>query len=127
MTKQLYERLHMHVGFIAHYNYNGFKQTYSDFKFLDFVEHFSYPIYPIRIDTDKYRQINEMIRLMKEYVKEHTEQILFEFENKAIHNKVQKLKALANELGYDFAPKESVNKTVDINTTIQSDGQMALF
>jgi len=30
MNKELYEFLHLHCGFIAHYNINGFKDTYRN-------------------------------------------------------------------------------------------------
>lgn len=38
MTKELYEFLHLHCGFIAHFNIDGFKATYRDPK--DFAEVF---------------------------------------------------------------------------------------
>ncbi len=38
MTKELYEFLNLHCGFIAHFNINGFKATYSSPK--DFAEVF---------------------------------------------------------------------------------------
>ena len=38
MTKELYEFLHLHCGFIAHFNLNGFKATYTSPK--DFAEVF---------------------------------------------------------------------------------------
>ena len=42
MTKELYEFLHLHCGFIAHYDINGFKATYKsprDFAEV-FIRHF---------------------------------------------------------------------------------------
>ena len=42
MRKELYEFLHLHCGFIAHYDINGFKATYSrpeDFADV-FIRHF---------------------------------------------------------------------------------------
>ena len=42
MKKELYEFLHLHCGFIAHYDINGFKATYSrpeDFGDV-FIRHF---------------------------------------------------------------------------------------
>ena len=38
MNKELYEFLHLHCGFIAHYDINGFKATYK--KPRDFAEVF---------------------------------------------------------------------------------------
>lgn len=38
MNKELYEFLHLHCGFIAHYDINGFKATYRDPR--DFAEVF---------------------------------------------------------------------------------------
>lgn len=42
MNKELYEFLHLYCGFIAHYNINGFKDTYRNPKdFADiFIRHF---------------------------------------------------------------------------------------
>jgi len=42
MTKELYEFLHLHCDFIAHFDINGFKYTYSTpEKFSDvFIRHF---------------------------------------------------------------------------------------
>ncbi len=42
MSKELYEFLHLHCGFIAHYDINGFKATYkSPRDFADvFIRHF---------------------------------------------------------------------------------------
>ena len=42
ITKELYEFFHLHCGFIAHYDINGFKATYSAPKdFADvFIRHF---------------------------------------------------------------------------------------
>ncbi len=41
MDKNLYEHLHLHCGYIAHYDINGFKATYNDPQdFLRFCEHF---------------------------------------------------------------------------------------
>lgn len=40
MDRNLYEHLHLHCGFIAHYNINGFKAEYSGQNFRRFVEHF---------------------------------------------------------------------------------------
>ena len=42
MNKELYEFLNLNCGFIAHYNINGFKDTYRNFRdFADiFIRHF---------------------------------------------------------------------------------------
>ena len=44
--KRVYEHLHLHCGFIAHYNINGFYQTYFNGSKSDlrtFAEHFVNP------------------------------------------------------------------------------------
>ena len=39
LQKKLYEFIHLHCGFIAHYDLNGFKATYSDGRtFIEFLE-----------------------------------------------------------------------------------------
>lgn len=40
MDHNLYEHLHLHCGFIAHYSIHGFKAEYSGLEFRRFVEHF---------------------------------------------------------------------------------------
>lgn len=41
IDKNLYEHLHLHCGFIAHYDIHGFRATYSGIEgFRDFVKHF---------------------------------------------------------------------------------------
>lgn len=128
MTNALYDFLNSHAGFIAHYNFQGFQYEYEGKKFLKFIAHYDYPIWPVRIDTEEYRQINEMNQIMIQFVKSQKEQIIFEFNNLLVQEKVQELKRLANELGYDIIPQQQ-NSTgsVDINTVIQQDGQISLF
>ena len=128
MTNALYDFLNSHAGVIAHYNFQGFQYEYEGKKFLKFIAHYDYPIWPVRIDTEEYRQINEMNQIMIQFVKSQKEQIIFEFNNLLVQEKVQELKRLANELGYDIIPQQQ-NSTgsVDINTVIQQDGQISLF
>jgi len=40
-TKRLYEHLHLHCGYIAHYNINGFYSTYFNGDFEDLKRFFS--------------------------------------------------------------------------------------
>ncbi len=40
MDHNLYDHLHLHCGFIAHYSIHGFKDEYSGLEFRRFVEHF---------------------------------------------------------------------------------------
>jgi hypothetical protein len=70
-NKRVYEHLHLHCGFIAHYNIDGFYQTYfngskSDLK--DFAEHFlnfeSMPYESVyngsNVDYEPYKDISKM-------------------------------------------------------------------
>jgi hypothetical protein len=132
MKDPLYQHLHLYCSFIAHYNINGFKHEYSGFRFLVFIKNFLHPHFQLNLrpisNDKKYIEIAELNRLMREYIMEHAEQIKYEFENREIRLKVEKLRALADELGYDIVPKERDGQPrVDINTTIESDGQIALF
>lgn len=131
MKNPLYQHFNLYCGFIAHYNIDGFKYEYSDFRFLVFVKHFLHSHFQLNMrysGEDRYKEINELNRLMQQYIIENAQQIQYEFENKQIRSKVAKLRALADELGYDIVPKEQQGNTkVDINTTIESTGQIALF
>lgn len=41
IDKNLYNHLHVHCGFIAHYNIHGFRTTYSGTRgFREFIKHF---------------------------------------------------------------------------------------
>lgn len=40
MDKNLYNHLHLHCGFIAHYDIHGFRAEYSGQEFRRFVQHF---------------------------------------------------------------------------------------
>lgn len=131
MNKNLYKHLYLYAGFIAHYNINGFRYEYDGFRFLEFVKHFLSPHFYLYLrpttSDERDKQIAELNRQMQEYLSEQVEQIKYEFENKAIRIKVEKLRALADELGYDIVPKNQSDTKVDINTTIEPSGQMALF
>lgn len=126
MKSSLYNHLHLYASFIAHYDINGFRHTYSNFQFLDFVKHFTEPHYSFGINYrgEEYVEINQLNKLMQDYMLSNKDRIIYEFENKVIENKIKKLKLLASELGYDVVPKDV---GVDLSTTIEDNGQLALF
>ncbi|WP_121616830.1 hypothetical protein [Virgibacillus halodenitrificans] len=129
MKKPLYQHLNLYCSFIAHYSIEGFKYKYSDFRFLDFINNFLQPYFQMNLrysGKERYKEINELNYLMQQYIIENSKQIQYEFENRQIRLKVEKLRVLAEELGYYIVSKEQGNK-VDINTTIESDGQISLF
>lgn len=60
-SKKLYEHLHLHCGFIAHYNKNGFYYTYfngSKDDLKNFVEHFLDVYINNNIDEYNYANVN---------------------------------------------------------------------
>jgi len=64
-SKRLYEHLHLHCGFIAHYDINGFYSTYFNGDYADlerFFSHFEGSGYKC---TDDYDDIN--LAMAKEY------------------------------------------------------------
>ena len=64
-TKRLYEHLHLHCGFIAHYDINGFYSTYFNGDYVDakrFFSHFEGNGYNYTADYD---DIN--LAMAKEY------------------------------------------------------------
>lgn len=127
MTNALYEFLHVFGPFIAHYSCSGFKATYEGSAFLKFIKEYESHIYPIRIDTDEYRQINAMNVLMQQHIQTHKEQIIFEFNNRLETSQITLLKALAEQLGYEVTPKADAKGIVDLNTKIEANGQVSLF
>jgi hypothetical protein len=131
MNHNLYEHFYLHAGFIAHYNIDGFRHEYSGFRFLQFVQHFLHPHFSLYLrpihNDERSKQIAELNKLMQQYLLEQVEQIKYEFENREIRLKVAKLRALADELGYDIVPKNTGEPKLDLNTTIESNGQLSLF
>lgn len=60
--KSIYEHLHLHCGFIAHYNRQGFYSTYFEGNFAEFQSTIEHNLY-----YEPYRDINEAIlKVIKE-------------------------------------------------------------
>ena len=94
-SKRIYDHLHLHCGFIAHYNIHGFYSTYFESradtqKFFDFL--FNYPYTP-----HEYEDINHAMRL--EYEK-YESQIRAE-NNKDVLSKIALLKASVDKATTD--------------------------
>ena len=82
MNKELYEFLHLHCGFIAHYDINGFKATYKSPR--DFAEVF------IRHFDREHRYYSRIYSCHEEVYKETgftKAQIKREFEKLVDHHK----------------------------------------
>lgn len=99
MDKNLYEHLHLHCGYIAHYDINGFKATYSEPKdFLEFCENF------LILNTDRisWRSMEEYAdvqRAMIEVLEQHIDQIRKEVENHETEQELKLLRLLAAKHG----------------------------
>lgn len=66
-TNRLYDHCHLHCGFIAHYNINGFYATYFNGDYKDLQTFFNHFIGSGYYCTDDYNDINKA--LAKEYQK----------------------------------------------------------
>lgn len=123
MNKQLYTFFTLYCDFIAHYNIHGFKHEYEGRRFVLFLKQFTNPPFylGINLDDEKKRCINSMIA----YAKKYEADILFEMKNRLENEKIQRLRTLANELGYDIVTKGSIE--VEEPLSISSDGQFTLF
>ncbi|PGT83258.1 hypothetical protein [Bacillus sp. AFS040349] len=121
MKNKLYEFFHLNCGFIAHYNIVGFKHEYSGHSFLRFLDQFTTPPYYL-----SYRdECGEIIREMCKYAKECEKQIRYEFENRTVNQKVNRLRMLAEELGYDIVPKDKGSNALPLS--VSDNGQFTLF
>lgn len=118
MQKALYNLLHQDAGFIAHYDIHGFRHTYNGKSFLHFVQHFVKPPFYLFFNTP----YEDLLRIMVKYVQEHAERIYYEFENKAMNEKMVLLRRLATELNCEVIPKDSV-----MPASVESNGQLGLF
>ena len=69
-TKKLYNHLHLHCGFIAHYNIHGFYEEYFDRQedTIRFIQHFTSPSgWDHWLHCDDYSDINgEMVKVLEE-------------------------------------------------------------
>ncbi|MFC5402380.1 hypothetical protein [Cohnella soli] len=122
IDKALYEHLHLHTGFIAHYDIHGFRETYSDRGFLDFVDHFENCFY---LTYGKHGDFNQRL---KAYILEHAADIRLEFQRAAELKELSLLNALANKHGLSVQPKAgsaaaAVPVRVDLESTISNSGQ----
>lgn len=69
-TKKLYNHLHLHCGFIAHYDIHGFYATYFEDGAgkINFIKHFLQPTgWDHWLTCDDYADINgEMVKVLEE-------------------------------------------------------------
>jgi len=118
IDKNLYNHLHLHCGFIAHYSIHGFKAEYESVNdFTRFAEHFvTYP-WIVGCGDRSYDDINtEMV----ETVKKHYHQILFEQQNHQKSVEITILKELAHKHGFDV---DQLNKESEDFLLFDESGQ----
>ena len=107
-TKRLYEHLHLHCGFIAHYDIHGFYSTYfTDITGKErFFDHL-FGDYNQRCQIDDYKDIQEaMYQVYQEYKEKYASQVKDD-----IKERIELLKACIEraEKDQDFA-KEFLTK-----------------
>ena len=89
-TKAIYNYLHVHCGFIAHYNINGFYSEYFEdpqdiIRFLEELINYPYPCH------EDYRDINPVIiELSKSYLVEK-KNILIQLKQENVKSQIQDL------------------------------------
>lgn len=107
MDKNLYEHLHLHCGFIAHYNIDGFKAAYSGQNFRRFVERFdrnskAFQSWNHWVDAPDYSDINnDMVDLATELAPT----IYAELKAKERAAEVELCRAVAEKHGFKVVPK----------------------
>lgn len=110
LKKPLYEHLHVHCGFIAHYNIHGFREEYSGQNFRRFIEHFdknhyyNQPPYLnfLWVGERDYADINTQIA---DYVTAQAQQIYGELD--------EAQKDVEVELMYTLAEKHGLTKAIE--------------
>ena len=117
MQKVAYNHYHLHCGFIAHYDINGFKAEYEGLEFLTFLDAF--------VGSNWGMQMNDINRTLCELAQHEYPKIVQEFTNRVTNAKTERLKSLAEELGFSLVSKEA---SEEIPLYIEeADGQLALF
>lgn len=93
MLKAMYNHCHVHCGFIAHYNINGFRDEYSSpLDFLRFVEHFAKPDFMLK--HSRFQDINaELIKIAQQ----HYEKIKQEMDENQKNNDLLRIQLLAKK------------------------------
>ena len=103
-TKRLYEHLHLHCGFIAHYDINGFYETYFNGDYEDkqrFFTNFEGDGYHY---TDEYTDINQAMASEYKAVKN----IVFEDAQKQSDQRFEVLKACFKRAETDLIFRNSL-------------------
>lgn len=102
LDKNLYEHLHLHCGFIAHYDINGFKVEYSGTDgFKRFIDNFVLYGQREMMYSEDYNDINgELIK----YAKKHYQKIMEEINYINTQAEIKIMKAIAEKYGYKIIP-----------------------
>ncbi|MCF8012212.1 MAG: hypothetical protein K9L17_13410 [Clostridiales bacterium] len=111
MDKNLYNHLHLHCSFIAHYNMLGFKEEFSGRNFRRFIQHFDRNAPGFGegalgwwIKDSDYRDINEA---MVELVTSVAPQIYHELDNLEAQEEKKLAKALAKKHGLKVVEEQA--------------------
>jgi len=103
MNKSLYEHLHLHCGFIAHYDIHGFKAAYSGQDFRFFIQNFDRNHETcLRCWHSDY---DDIIPLMIDYVTAHAKHIYQEIDTENRNQELVLLKTLADKHAFRLVPK----------------------
>jgi hypothetical protein len=100
-TKRLYNHLHLHCGFIAHYDQGGFYHVYfggSGDDAMRFMHHFTEPCRDYWLCGD-YEDIN---RKMCVFITEHRERIMKKFSSAQMAQDLLKAKMLLSKYGMEI-------------------------
>ena len=127
IKKALYNFLHCNTGFIAHFNLNGFQETYRGLDFRRFVEHFDllhsnhYP-WLLGRNSDYY----DLIKDMAEYVTTQASMIYRELYDIQRNLEVKYAKMLLIKHGVSVeVVEEAVQESLFV-VTQEENGQMAM-
>jgi|GEM_PF-4399052 hypothetical protein len=129
IKKALYTFLHCNTGFIYHYNIHGFRETYSELGFRDFIIHFDllhsghYP-WLLNRNSDYYALIKDMAN----YATAHASNIYAELDNRQRNSEIALAQRLLQKHGVTIPGEEEV---VGVQESLydfisEEDGQMAI-
>lgn len=112
MDKELYHYLHQYAGFIAHYDIHGFRATYEDRGFLEFICHFEDCFFLCFGDHGPFNAE------LKQYVAQHAGQIRAEFAHQEEQKELQLIQQLASKHGLSIAHRSTIQSPAPVHTLL---------
>ena len=126
MDKRAYNFYNLYCGFIAHYDIHGFRTEYAGLAFLNFLEPFAKPglMYGPHLN---HPEVGDLCWTLHRLARDEFANVEREMVNRLHNAKVQRLRALADELGYRIVPKDVPDSADDaVLVGVEDDGRLTL-